>query len=261
MLALSEILSLLPNWPRLQTISALRGNGRNVDGFAHIEQPSDLEKLEDACPSLRHISILDYVFDSRDLIFLAQIAPNLEDITVFVGMDCSAVLRNCLEVWSSSLKHLHANTYTFFYSGSVPPDFSPAFTPSMAKLDELRSLDTSAPFFAASALALLSKMEKLRFTRGTYLQCMELAKLIGKGEMPCLRELEMSLFEFNGSPPPDEERKLRDQREDEVGRELRRVCTPREIFYRDNLTSVEELEAHYGYSEDVYSEESDNDWN
>lgn len=255
----SEIVALLPNWPRLQTISALFGYARDVDRLAHVEQPSDWKELEDVCPALRRISF-DNVIDTRDLAFLAQKAPNLEDIHLLVEKDCSAVLQRCLEKWSSSLKRLSFNAYAFFYSGSVPPDFTPALTPSMAKLHELRSLDVTAPFFTASALVLLPKLEKLRFRRGTYSQCMELAKLIGKGELPCLRELESSSFEFNGSLPPDEEREACDRLEHEVGSELRRVCRERNIFYMDIFTSEEELMEHDGYGEEIYSEESDNDW-
>ncbi|KLO09129.1 hypothetical protein SCHPADRAFT_579147 [Schizopora paradoxa] len=105
MLALSEILTLLPNWPRLETISVVTGHPRDEDedGYAHIET-SDLEGLERACPALRYISIRDgSTFYSRDLAFLAHIAPNLEVVHIFIGLKCSDVLRACLGTWSSSL--------------------------------------------------------------------------------------------------------------------------------------------------------------
>lgn len=257
MLALSEILTLLPNWPRLETISVVTGHPRDEDGYAHIET-SDLEGLERACPALRYISIRDgSTFYSRDLAFLAHIAPNLEVVHIFIGLKCSDVLRACLGTWSSSLQGLYVNTYAFYYSDEVPPNFSPVFTPSMAELLELTWLDTSAPLFTVNALALLPKLENLAFTRGTYTQCMELAQLIEKGKMPSLRKLEMSLFEFNGNPPTDDEREARERRELEVGKELRRVCKPRNIFYKDFFTSVEELEEHNGYDEEICSEASD----
>ncbi|KLO09131.1 hypothetical protein SCHPADRAFT_908035 [Schizopora paradoxa] len=252
--SLSETLSLLPSWPRLQAISVTSGDARDVNGYEDIEHRLALEELRHACPTLRRISIGDSVFNSKDLQFLSHVAPNLEDIYMFIWPKCTDILRKCLETWCSSLKHLWVNTYGLSYSVAVPPNFSPVLIPSMVKLRELRSLNTSAPLFTASALLRLPKLEKLTFTRGTHSQCVELAQLIGKGKIPCLRELRIALFEFD----TDNEQETRNQRELEVCAGLRRVCETRKIIFRDSFASVE-LEEHYGYDEEMRSEASEDD--
>ncbi|KLO06682.1 hypothetical protein SCHPADRAFT_910137 [Schizopora paradoxa] len=260
MLALPEVLNLLPNWPRLELFTMVMCDPRRDNIYQQLESPSDLNK--NACPALRRISVLESNFFSTHLRFLAHIAPNLEDIAIFIGIDCGPVFKECLEVWSPSIKNLQIDMYEFLDPCPVPVGFLPPISLPMVELCELRSLDTSAPLFTVNALIRLLNLEDLRFTRGTYALCMELARLIEKGKMPCLQGVEMRGFEYEVHGPSAEEREEAKQRELEVGREFRRVCKPRNIFFRDYSTPIKEIEEHYGYHrhDDIHSEASDNDW-
>ena len=221
MFALREVLNLLPNWPRLETITMVIGDPRHDDIYELLDSILDVEK--GACPALRRVSVLDSNFFSRHLRFLAHIAPNLEDVAIFIGIDSGFAFKECLEVWSSSIKNIQANTYEFLDSGPVPADFRPPFSLPMVEMCELRALDISEPFFAVNALTALPNLEDLRFSKGTYTRCMDLARLIEKGKMPSLQGVELQGFDYELRGPSAEEREEALQRERDVATELRRV--------------------------------------
>lgn len=122
-------------------------------------------------------------------------------------------------------------------------------------LPELRELWMPSPLLTPSVMHFLPKLEKLSF-RGEYKHGMELARLIQKGGMPCLREIDVCFSDHrSGTDSP-----IRDEEMDvEIAKELRRVCRKRRIFVQDMFTETEELEEHYGYPEES-PESSDNDW-
>ena len=62
---------------------------------------------------------------------------------------------------------------------------------------------------------------------GGIASCMELARIIGKGKLPCLQGVEMRGFQYEIHGSSIEELREAQTLELEVGKELRRVCKPR----------------------------------
>lgn len=246
--SLSTVIRLLQSWPRLETIYA--NLSRHDYGPLRKTSLGKLPPAPGACPALRTIDIFGDTFHSAELSELGDIAPRLEEISATVHHDCDEVLQQCVKSWSSSLKRIVI--FTPLYSKPFPGDACPAISSPMV---ELRELHMPSPLFTPSAAKFLPKLEKLHF-RGEYSHGMELARLIEKGEMPCLREIDTSYV----GPIAEDGMHRRDEEMDvEIAKELRRVCRERRIFAQDMFTEVEELEEHYGYPEES-PESSDNDW-
>lgn len=252
MLPLSDLIMLLQNWPRIETIYANMGRGYyGTSGGETLLSPAT-----GTCPALRAISVHGGYFGQTELIHLANISPRLENVSITVSNDCSTVLRQCLQIWSSSIKRF--TIFTPSYGATFPADDGCPIICS--PLPELRELWISSPFVTPSAMVFLPKLEKLNF-RGEYSHGMELAQLIEKGEMPCLRDIDVAFSSPKSAGiSPEAEKEM----SEEVAKRLRRVCGKRgkrDIFVRDPYTVLEELEERYGYGyEEDECESDDNDW-
>lgn len=243
----SDVLRLLPSWPRLQSISAMLDNERNY------EYSSGLVKLPSAtgaCPALRSISIFDDVVSAIQLAHLVDIAPRLEEIYMTVRTDCGAALQQCLRVWSSSLKSL--TVHTPLYGEPFLEEGCPVICFPMAELRELRM---PSPLLTTSTLHFLPNLETLFFPGGWYSEGFELARLIQNGGMPNLRFVDAYFLapgRRDDTTPEVSEENMRV--EYDIATELRRVCEERNIFVQPGDGYVHEdcLEGS--------PESSDNDW-
>ncbi|KLO06127.1 hypothetical protein SCHPADRAFT_946370 [Schizopora paradoxa] len=177
-------------------------------------------------------------------------------MTISVRNECATALRTCLEIWSPSIKvlELHASSPLSADRENVT-DYPPITTIPMT---ELRELFMFAPFFNASALLFLPKLEVMDVTSETYSECRELARLIGEGHGPCLRIIHIHLLgQTSGIPehPPIDDVTVKSQLQ--VLKEFRRVCEPRGITVSDGYLSPLEDEI---FGELEMPASPDNDW-
>ncbi|KLO17654.1 hypothetical protein SCHPADRAFT_936852 [Schizopora paradoxa] len=253
MFSISTVIGLLQNLPRLQHLYA------NLAKFeyspCHESPLARAPFVSGSCAALKAISIHGQIFTSTQLHQLAETSPHIEDLSIKIGENCNVSLKQCLEIWSSSLRRLVVFTPTYGYYGKpFPDDDCPVIHNPMIELQELWM---PAPLVTPSAMALLPKLEKLNF-RGDYSHGTDFVQVLRKGAMPNVREIDASF-----SPPKPSNGSERSERDDdfefEIAKELRRVCKERKVFFRDYFTEVEELEEYYGYPEET-PESSDNDW-
>ncbi|KLO15629.1 hypothetical protein SCHPADRAFT_902264 [Schizopora paradoxa] len=257
----STLISLLRNWPRIQSVSATLGREEYDDGSGDLYLDdygdTDLPLATGACPSLRAFSIEGEFFKPFQMKYLSDVAPNLEAIDIIVHTGCNkASLRQNLQVWSPSLKKLRVRGYfphTPFSDEGCPIISSP--------FPHLRSLDMGAPLINPSAMRFLPALEKLRFF-GQYSYGVELARLLNNGAMPCLNEIAVTLLWPEYEPSASDKKACLD-----IGKELRRVCGKRSIpvqiredSAKSRYTALMNSEGRWDGSDEDQTEPSDNDW-
>ncbi|KLO09130.1 hypothetical protein SCHPADRAFT_931330 [Schizopora paradoxa] len=248
MLSLSTVIKLLRGSSRLQTLYYRLSRHDQGHEASFTKTPS----VQGVCTTLKVLSLQGGAFDQTQLPLLASLTPALEEFSIQVGMECCAILRQCMKSWSSSLRCLTA----FTWINDEPPvaDACPIICFPMT---ELRDLWISAPPVPPSAMVFLPKLETLNF-RGDYSDGADLIRVIRKGAMPNLREIQTTF-----SPPKSDDGVGLSERnvdlEIELAQELRKVCAERKTFPRDFFADDEGLDEYYRYLEES-PESSDNDW-
>jgi len=216
----SEVMFLMQNWPRLETISAKLDSDHPLYGRESLVKASP---ATGCCPALRKFSAYDGVLMSRHLSILAEISPRLEwlSITVHIDSTVGINLQRCLQVWSSSLKHLY-----IFEAPSSFGKYPSAFSIIQSPLVELLDLWVSSFVIPPSALIHLPKLEKLNY-KGEYSDVFELARLIQGGELPCLHDVDVGFSRLLNAP-----NQSNDELCIEATKALRKACKGRCIDVR-----------------------------
>ncbi|KLO08765.1 hypothetical protein SCHPADRAFT_931592 [Schizopora paradoxa] len=248
--SLSTLMKLLPNWPRLEKLFVRLA--RVEYGPFHEAELAGSHPTPGTCAALRNISIHGVSFNAAQLKQLADICPNLEEISSSIRYDCDEALRHCVQVWSSSLKVCAIQVFAPSREGphAFPDNTSPVVS---FPLIEIRELSMPSPLLTPSAMKFLPNVEKLGF-RGEYHHGMELAKIIENGGMPRLREL-------NAFYNSDYREAIDDRLERGIAKETRRVCEERNIYVLDILSRNDEIGPPRvnDYSE-LRPDSPDNDW-
>ncbi|KLO15751.1 hypothetical protein SCHPADRAFT_248414 [Schizopora paradoxa] len=245
---LSDVMGLLPNWPRIETIYGSLGN---EDNYYH--GPTQVPSALNACPVLRSVSIHNDTFSPSHLRCLGDVAPRLEEIYIIIGFDCADALRGSLQIWSTSLKRIEVHT-PLYRGGTFPADQCPVIRIPMT---ELRKVSMSAPLLSVKALDLLPKLEDLHL-RGHLPEGMDLVRLIRGGKMPHLRILDAYFLKsMDLAVNLDQPDTVEDERKKiEISVELEKACKELNISFRG--TFVERYTDYEDYNENSVS--SDGGW-
>ncbi|KLO15752.1 hypothetical protein SCHPADRAFT_938456 [Schizopora paradoxa] len=242
----SDVMDLLPNWPRIQSVKAKVGNL-----FNDYYYPFKTLSTQNSCPALRTISISDDTLNGEQLLYLADIAPVLEEIDLAVRIDSAAALSKCLEIWSFSLKRLFVRT-PFYRDKTIPEGQCPVIRSPVV---ELRELSMPSPLLNTDALSLTPKLKILRFDKGDVSEGKKLIRRIERQELPCLQELDVDLLDDitrNRNSSGEENRRTKK----EIAKELRRVCVEHNIAFTESFSAFEELEGDFDRSLEL----TEDDW-
>ncbi|KLO06681.1 hypothetical protein SCHPADRAFT_932932 [Schizopora paradoxa] len=223
--SLSTTIKLLQRWPRLRNLKL------DVPCFEkHLEHGASLAELPlvpGSYAALTKISIRGASFNQSQLSQLALISPAMEELCITVAFDCCEALRQCLEVWSSSLRRLGVYRRLLGNEKSSEEGCPVIRRP----MKELRELRVCSPLIVPSTLQLFPKLERLRFL-GDYSQGAQLAQVIREGEMPNVREISAD-FSSNLIEHAEDDEGL----EEKISKDLQSVCASRKIIFMDRFTN------------------------